>query len=95
MVASRVMQNIFYSLKNKNYKRVWYLIKKFDRLTYEDTFMPIFCKIKGHKPYQPDKVNDPDEWACKRCHRYINYNLKLQRKLKLKKIKKYKKWWII
>lgn len=80
----RESQNIFYHLKNKNVKRVWYLIIHFNKLTYEDTFMPIFCKFIGHKPYLPDNDN-PKEWACKRCHQYIKYNL---RKEKLKLINK-------
>lgn len=86
-MCSRESQNIFYHLKNKNVKRVWYLIIHFNKLTYEDTFMPIFCKFIGHKPYLPDNDN-PKEWACKRCHKYIKYNL---RKEKLKLINK-KKW---
>lgn len=87
MSAGRQSQDILLYLKQKNYKYVWYLIKKFDKITYEDTFMPIICKIKGHKPYQPDEKYEPDEWACKRCHRYITYN---PRKEKLKKLNKFK-----
>lgn len=88
MGAARESQNIFFHLKWKNYKKVWYLIKKFDKTTYEDSFMPIICKIKGHKPYQPDPKWEPDDWACKRCHRFINYNTRLEKLKKLKKIKK-------
>lgn len=88
MGASRETQDIFFYIKRKNYKRVFYLITHFDKVTYEDTFMPIVCKIKGHKAYQPDAEHEPDEWACKRCHRWIfNYN---PRKEKLKKLKKLK-----
>ena len=87
MGASRESQNIFYFIRNKNYKRVWYLIKNFNNLTYGDTFGPIICKIRGHKPYQPDKW-EPNEWACKRCHRYIKYNPRLEKLKKLNKLSK-------
>lgn len=83
-MCSRENQNIFYYIKNKNFSQAWSLIKHLDKLTYEDTFMPIFCKFIGHKPYLPDNDN-PKEWACKRCHQYIKYNL---RKEKLKLINK-------
>lgn len=88
MGACRESQNIFYFLKNKNYKRVWYLIKNFDKTTYDDTFGPIICKIKGHKAYQPDKKYEPNEWACKRCHNYIKYNPRLEKLKKLNMISK-------
>jgi hypothetical protein len=84
MGASRETHNIFYYIKNKNFKRAWYWIKHFDKLTYEDTFMPIVCKIRGHKPYQLDV----DEWACKRCHRYIKYNPRFEKLKRLKKLSK-------
>lgn len=86
MGASRESQDIFYIIKNKNYKRAWYLIKKFNKTTYEDTFGPIICKIRGHKPYQPDAQYEPNEWACKRCNKWITYNPRLE---KLKKLKKF------
>lgn len=41
------------------------------KLWFEDNFMPTFCKLFGHKKYQPDEMNEPNEWACKRCHRFI------------------------
>jgi hypothetical protein len=85
MGASRELQNIFLMIKYKEYHRAWHFIKNFNKTTYEDTFMPYVCKIKGHKPYQTDKENEPNEWACKRCHRYIKYN---SRKEKLKKLNK-------
>ena len=88
MGASRESQNIFYFIKNKNYKRVWYLIKHFDKTTYEDTIGPIICKMKGHIAYQPDTDYNPNEWACKRCHRYIKYNPRLEKLKKLNKISK-------
>jgi len=87
MGASRETHNIFYYIKNKNFKRAWYWIKHFDKLTYEDTFMPIVCKIKGHKAYQPEPELDPD-WACKRCHRYIKYNPRFEKLKRLKKLSK-------
>ena len=69
MGSSRESQDIIRALKYENFKRFWYLIKNFNRLTYDDTFMPLVCKILGHKPYQP-VINEP-EWACRRCHRFI------------------------
>jgi len=89
MGACRESKNIFMFLKQKNYNQVWYLLKNYNKTTHEDTFMPIVCKIIGHKPYQPDANFEPDEWACRRCHRFINYN---PRKEKLKKLSKIK--WI-
>ena len=86
MGACRQSQDIFRMLKQKNYSGAWYFIKHFDKTTYEDSFMPIICKIKGHKAYQPDKDNEPNEWACKRCHTFIKYNLRLEKLKKLNKI---------
>ena len=84
MGACRESQNIFYFIKIKKYKKAWYLISHISKLTYEDSFMPIICKIKGHNAYQPDKEIEPNSWACKRCHTFIKYN---SRKEKLKKLK--------
>lgn len=87
MATCRQSQNIFFYIKNKEYKHALILTKemitKRDKITYEDTFMPIVCKMKGHKAYLPDPKDEPNEWACKRCNRYIKYNL---RKEKLKKL---------
>jgi len=85
MGTCRESQNLIFIIKQKNWKRFWSLIKHFDKLTYDDTFMPYVCKIKGHKAYQPDPQYYPTEWACKRCHLYIKWN---PRKEKLKKLKK-------
>lgn len=88
MSTGRETHNIFFYIKWKDYKKAWYFITHFDKLTYEDTIMPIVCKIKGHVAFQPDAKYEPNDWACKRCHRYIhNYN---PRKEKLKKLKKVK-----
>ena len=66
----RRTQNIFFYLKRKDFKSAWIFIKNFDKLSFEDSFMPIVCKIIGHKKYTPDKYC-PDEIACKRCHRFL------------------------
>ncbi len=87
MGCSRETRDLFFYIKRKHWSRSWRLIKTFDRIAYEDTFMPLFCKIKGHKPYQTDKQYEPDSWACSRCNRYIDIN---PRKEKLKKLKKLK-----
>lgn len=88
MGAARKSKNILLSLKWKEYRRAWYLIRHFDKITYEDTFMPMVCKIKGHKPYQPDPKWEPDDWACKRCHRFIDFKPRLEKLKRLKKISK-------
>ena len=85
MGACRESKNIFWFIKLKQYKKAWGLIKRFDKMTYDDTFMPYVCKIKGHKPYHHPNF-DPDEYACKRCHRYVDYNPRLEKLKRLKKI---------
>lgn len=85
MGACRESQNIFLKIKQKNYSGAWYLIKNFNKITYEDSFMPIVCKIKGHIHYLPDSENEPNDWACKRCHNFVKFN---PRKEKLKKLNK-------
>jgi len=85
MGGYRETKNIFWHIKVNNYKGVWRLIKNFDRMTYDDTFMPIICKIKGHKPYQQPNF-EPNEWGCKRCNRYIDYNPRLEKLKRLKKL---------
>lgn len=46
------------------------------RLIFEDTFMPLVCGLIGHRIYdsnrEGDRVYGPPEWACKRCHRYVD-----------------------
>jgi len=84
MGASRETQNLFFYIKNKKWRKVYYLIKNFDKTTYDDTFGPIFCKILGHKPFKTYE----GEWGCNRCNKYINYN---PRKEKLKKLNKISK----
>lgn len=88
MGASRMSENIFLCFKKYNgkrdWKRFWYLIRHFNKTTFDDTFMPIVCKIKGHNAYHPD-LNNLQEWACKRCHNYIKWNPRKEKLLKLKK----------
>lgn len=86
MGAGRQTEDIFFYIKRNQFKSAWYYITHFRKITFDDTFMPLVCKIKGHDAYQPDQY-EPDEWACKRCHRYIKYN---PRKEKLKKLNKIK-----
>lgn len=71
MGNARQSQNIFRCIKEGNWSGAWYWITHFDKLTFEDTFMPLVCGIVGHKKYQPDPEADPTEWACRRCHRWI------------------------
>jgi hypothetical protein len=40
-------------------------------LVWEDTFTQIWCWIVGHNVYNSACVNEPSEYACKRCHKYI------------------------
>ena len=45
------------------------------KLMFEDTFMPIICKLIGHSLYITEIQDNPvkvTEWACRRCHRFIN-----------------------
>ena len=80
MGASRETCDLFWILRlakkypdNKKYyyDRFWYVIKHQRKLMFEDTFLPFWCKIVGHKKYTPDSDN-PKEIACKRCHRWIS-----------------------
>ena len=95
MGACRESQNLFYHLKAKNYKKFWQLLKRFDKITYDDTFMPLVCKIIGHKEYVSDEWEDPVEFACKRCHRYTGKTMKNSKykewKLQQKRSKKFKR----
>lgn len=91
MGASRQSQNIFYYIKKKEYKSAWYWIKHWDKLTYDDTVGPIICKVKGHVYYQPDPEWEPEQYACKRCHRYVDYNPRKEKLLRLKKLIKKQK----
>ena len=41
------------------------------RLVFEDTIMPLICKIVGHVEYHDDLMHDPGQTACRRCHHFI------------------------
>lgn len=94
MGACRETQNLVYFLKQKNYKKFWHNVRRFNRITFDDTFMPYVCKVIGHKEYITDFNDDPLEYACKRCHRYTGktiskkeydeqqFNKKREKKLK-------------
>lgn len=81
MGNSRETRNVFFYLnpwrykglnaRMPDFKNFWQIIKTWDKIAYEDSFMPIVCILYGHKSYQPDKQNEPNELACKRCHKYI------------------------
>ena len=91
MGVSREIHNLLFYLKKKDYKRFWYFLRHYDKTTHEDTWMPIVCKYRGHKYYQPDKENEPEEWACKRCHKFLQWSETKNKKLTLnKKLKKLK-----
>ena len=66
MGASRETCDLFWILRlakkypdNKKYyyDRFWYVIKHQRKLMFEDTFLPFWCKIVGHKKYTPDSDN--------------------------------------
>ena len=40
-------------------------------LMFIDTFMPLVCKVIGHKPYNAALFNEKEEIACKRCSRWL------------------------
>ncbi len=71
MGCSRESQNLFFCIRDKNWRRFWWLLKRFDKATRLDTFMPIVCWFLGHKKYQPEPKFEPNEWSCKRCYRWI------------------------
>jgi len=80
MGASRETCDLFWILRlakkypdNKQYyyKRFWYVIRHERKLMFEDTFLPFWCKIVGHKKYIPNS-NEPKEIACKRCHKWVS-----------------------
>lgn len=70
-MTSRETHNLFFYAKRGNWKSFWYRLMHFDKLTFEDTFMPIVCAMVGHKKYLPEPKYSPDEFACKRCHKFI------------------------
>jgi len=56
--------HIFKNIKSRG-------VKKFNwKLAFEDNFMFLVCLMFGHQSYVPDEY-DPDEIACKRCHRWL------------------------
>lgn len=66
--ACRQSFNIFNQPKLLFSKYSW---KGYNRkLMFEDSFMPIVCKIIGHNPYHPTDCDS--EIACKRCHKFIS-----------------------
>jgi hypothetical protein len=73
MRACAKTKDIFFYLKSGNWKEVSRLIKSFDRLVFESTFMPFLCPIIGHRKVIYDFIDYvySNEIVCKRCHRYI------------------------
>jgi hypothetical protein len=80
MSTSRETCDLFWILRlarkypdNKKYyyDRFWSVIKHQRKLMFEDTFLPLWCKIVGHRKYTPD-TNEPKEIACKRCHKWVS-----------------------
>jgi hypothetical protein len=74
MGACRQTQDIFYYIKIGNWKRCWYLIRNFDKLTFQDTFGKFPCMLFGHKYSIRDfwEEGEGATYSCNRCHRYIN-----------------------
>ncbi len=62
-----------FNLLNK-FQRANFFSKKHKpwALMFHDTFWPLVCRVIGHKPYRPDKILEPKEWACKRCHTFLD-----------------------
>jgi len=71
MRACREGFNIFTRLGLSSFLTAW----KFKRINWKyvcaDSFMPVICFIVGHIPYRPDEVDEPNEIACRRCHRWL------------------------
>jgi len=36
-----------------------------------DTFGPMLCGVRGHRPYVSDRQGDWVEYACKCCHQFL------------------------
>ena len=85
MGACRQTQNLIFYIKRNNWKEFWYFIKHFNKITFEDTFMPLICKLFGHKVIICDLIGDNSkvEYTCKRCHRYVNYKPKVYNNLSI------------
>lgn len=71
MGACREGFNLFNKYQRANF---WSKKNRPWRLMMSDTLLALTCKILRHKPYRPDKINDPREWACKRCHTWLKIN---------------------
>ena len=71
MGASRMGFNLLQKRGRENFIYVWerrHGAYKLDwQLVFEDTVMPLVCKVVGHSKYFPD----PNVPACKRCHNYL------------------------
>jgi hypothetical protein len=82
MANCRRTCNLFYYIKTYKYKpttlfkEIYRCFKHDRKLTFEDTFMPFVCKIKGHLLYLPNAEWEPDVWVCRRCNRFVP-NVKL------------------
>lgn len=74
MGACREGFNLFNKIQRQNFFR---RKNKPWRLMFEDTFYPLICRLRGHAPYRPDKINDPRQWACKRCHQWLDLDGKI------------------
>lgn len=61
MGACRETKDILFYIKKSDWKKAFYHIKNFDKITFMDTFMRFYCKIFGHKIYlcqfEEDGVN--------------------------------------
>lgn len=60
----------------------------FQELMWEDTFAQLLCILIGHNIYNASDFNNgkdaKEEWACRRCHKYIesrNYHILCRRLL--------------
>lgn len=71
MGACRENLNLFTRLGLAHFLQAWKFKRINWKLTYEDTINPIFCFIVGHTPYHSDPTYDPNERACKKCHKWL------------------------
>jgi hypothetical protein len=74
MGACREGFNLFNKYQRANF---WAKKNKPWRLMLGDTLMPLICMVRGHDPYRPDKIIEPREWACKRCHKWLDLDGKV------------------
>ena len=63
LFTQRGRKNFFNGLKNWKTHDLGYI--------WRDTFAKILCLFIGHNKYDSNAGGYPEEWACKRCCKYV------------------------